>query len=103
MVFRPERIANGLEGGKIAARDLARQIQEEIGTCYNHDVESLQTWIWIFFNRRGLLGALTRDVDHSYVASYPIKFDQFIQGFNISSSNSISSIAVHSKRQPTTR
>ena len=83
MIFRPERISNGIEGGKATAGDLARQIQDHVHTCYNHDVQSLQTWIWIFFNKRGLLGALMREVDGVRITHHT--FEQFIQGFNLSS------------------
>ncbi|TFK55823.1 hypothetical protein OE88DRAFT_1731464 [Heliocybe sulcata] len=75
-IFSSSLLAQGREGGRSAARQLTESIRQYLSDLNNfHEV---QLWVYIFFNKSGLLGAFQRlgfrdEGQH---------FEEFMIGFN---------------------
>lgn len=75
-IFSPELIAQGQEGGHIAAKILTESIRLEISTKYH--IDDFKLWVYTFYNKRGLVDAIGR----AGFSMAKQKFDDFAFGFN---------------------
>ncbi|KAJ7068901.1 hypothetical protein B0H15DRAFT_139397 [Mycena belliarum] len=75
-IFSAQFIAQGQKGGHAAAQRLADATFQHIAGTYGPRV--LQLWVYVFFNKRGLLDAFRR----AGLAALAGKFDDFVMGFN---------------------
>jgi hypothetical protein len=75
-IFSNELIADGQAGGHLAAKRLSDAIGQYLSS--NCAINQFQLWVYVFFNKRGLLETFGR-------AGLPIakaKLDDFVLGFN---------------------
>ncbi|KAF8897393.1 hypothetical protein BD779DRAFT_372951 [Infundibulicybe gibba] len=76
-IFSKDLLAQGQPGGDIAARRLSNAITSHLNEKYG--VNQYQIWVYIFFNKCGLLNTLRR---HGLDAQSS-RFDDFMAGFNM--------------------
>ncbi|KZT20790.1 hypothetical protein NEOLEDRAFT_1182263 [Neolentinus lepideus HHB14362 ss-1] len=75
-IFSSTLLAQGREGGRSAARQLTESIHQYLSDLNNfHEV---QLWVYIFFNKSGLLGTFQR-LGYRDEAQH---FEEFMIGFN---------------------
>ncbi|KAF7345433.1 hypothetical protein MVEN_01561300 [Mycena venus] len=75
-IFSPQFIGQGQKGGHAAAQLLSDATLQYIAA--NYDSRALQLWVYVFFNKRGLVDALRR----AGFAALIGKFEDFVLGFN---------------------
>ncbi|KAH9482826.1 hypothetical protein JR316_0004926 [Psilocybe cubensis] len=75
-IFNSQLISQGQSGGHIAAQKLSDAIMQHLAST--NGVNRYQLWVYIFFNRRGLIDTFGR----AGLAAAKNKFDDFIMGFN---------------------
>lgn len=78
-VFSSELIAQGQEGGRLAAKQLSESVHFHLQASAN----PCHLWTYVFFNKRGLMDTFARAGATFREARE--HFDDFIQGFNQSS------------------
>jgi len=92
MIFTPDRISKGYNGGRNAAESLSMAIKDFIKANYHTDAPNM--WLWMFFKSRGLVKALT---DAGYAISHYM-IEQFVLGFN-SAHSQFSAIGVGGEKE----
>ncbi|TFL00699.1 hypothetical protein BDV98DRAFT_569434 [Pterulicium gracile] len=75
-IFAPNFISHGRDGGHEAAHQLFDQVKRYLNT--NFGEHSYQIWVYIFFNKRGLMEALGK----SPLSQLKATFEDFVIGFN---------------------
>ncbi|KAK7031685.1 hypothetical protein R3P38DRAFT_2925133 [Favolaschia claudopus] len=75
-IFSSQLIAQGQKGGHAAAQLLSDGTYQHIAA--NHDLRALQLWVYVFFNKRGLIETFRR----TGLAVLISKVDDFVIGFN---------------------
>nr|GAT51386.1 predicted protein [Mycena chlorophos] len=75
-IFSTQLIAQGHKGGHAAALRLADFTTQTL--IENYGQRAYQLWVYVFFNKQGLLTTFRR----SGLASVTGKFDEFVIGFN---------------------
>ncbi|KAH7887873.1 hypothetical protein F5I97DRAFT_1863705 [Phlebopus sp. FC_14] len=74
-IFSADLMNRGQEGGLEAARMLTEKIHQHLS--FEHGYEQYQLWVYLFYNKRGLLETLNR------VGLATVKqFEEFTMGFN---------------------
>ncbi|KAG2152090.1 hypothetical protein BD769DRAFT_1623731 [Suillus cothurnatus] len=76
MIFTQELMSQGQEGGLAAARKLTERVRQFIST--SEGFEQYQLWVYLFYNKRGLLETFGR----VGLTTVRAKFDDFMMGFN---------------------
>ncbi|KAG6832931.1 hypothetical protein H0H92_004815 [Tricholoma furcatifolium] len=76
VIFSPDLIAQGRTGGHAAAQKLTDSILHHLSS--NFGANQYQLWVYIFFNKRGLVDAFGRA--GNLIAK--TRFDDFMMGFN---------------------
>lgn len=69
-------MSQGQEGGLAAARKLTERVRQFIST--SEGFEQYQLWVYLFYNKRGLLETFGR----VGLTTVRAKFDDFMMGFN---------------------
>lgn len=69
-------MSQGQEGGLEAARMLTEKIRQSLS--HDHGYEQFQLWVYLFYNKRGLLETFAR----VGLSAAKQKFEEFIMGFN---------------------
>lgn len=80
-IFTSELIARGQAGGHAAAQMLSDSILQYLTS--NYGAHQYQLWVYIFFNKRGLIEAFGRFGNVKPKA----KFEEFYMGFNQAAEN----------------
>ncbi|EPQ59338.1 hypothetical protein GLOTRDRAFT_125643 [Gloeophyllum trabeum ATCC 11539] len=75
-IFAPSLLAQGREGGRAAARQLTESIHKYLSEL--NQFHEAQLWVYVFFNKSGLLGTLQRVGLRDEAQS----FEEFMIGFN---------------------
>lgn len=75
-IFSHQLISQGQSGGHAAARKLSDAITQHLNST--NGVNQYQLWVYVFFNKRGLVDILGRS-GHTVAKT---KFEEFIMGFN---------------------
>jgi len=75
-IFSAHLIGQGQKGGHTAAQLLSDATLQH--TAANYDSRALQLWVYVFFNKRGLIDTFRR----AGFAALIGKFEDFIMGFN---------------------
>ncbi|KAJ7605300.1 hypothetical protein FB45DRAFT_849131 [Roridomyces roridus] len=75
-IFSPQFIEKGQKGGHAAAQQLSDSTIQCLAA--NYEPRPLQLWVYVFFNKRGLVEALRRAGFAIAIA----KFEEFVMGFN---------------------
>jgi hypothetical protein len=75
-IFSNDLIAQGQAGGHTAAQKLSDSIVQHLSTNYGSN--QYQLWVYVFFNKRGLMDTFGR----VGLASLKQKFEDFVMGFN---------------------
>ncbi|KAG1753898.1 uncharacterized protein EDB91DRAFT_424045 [Suillus paluster] len=75
MIFTQELMSQGQEGGLAAAKKLTERIRQCI---FAEGFEQYQLWVYLFYNKRGLLDTFGR----AGLTTARAKFDDFMMGFN---------------------
>ncbi|KAJ7777175.1 hypothetical protein B0H16DRAFT_1712217 [Mycena metata] len=75
-IFSAQFIGQGQKGGHAAAQLLSDSTLQHIAT--NYDSRAIQLWVYVFFNKRGLVDAFRR----TGLAPFINKFEDFVLGFN---------------------
>ena len=75
-IFSNDLIADGQTGGHLAAKMLSEATAQYLSS--HCGINQFQLWVYVFFNKRGLLETFGRAGLHIPKA----KFDDFILGFN---------------------
>ncbi|KAF7983963.1 hypothetical protein HWV62_18392 [Athelia sp. TMB] len=74
-IFSPELIAQGHDGGLLAAKMLTESVRQDF---YKYQLDQYHLYVYVFYNKRGLVDAIGR-AGH-WIAKQ--KFDEFTFGFN---------------------
>lgn len=75
-IFSPHLIARGEKGGHAAAQRLSDATLQYLAATYGS--RGIQLWVYVFFNRRGLLDTFRREG----LLKLTGKFEPFVMGFN---------------------
>lgn len=75
-IFSSELIAQGQAGGHFAAQKLSDYAAQYLST--NYALNQFQLWVYVFYNKRGLMDAFGR----AGLGASRAKFDDFAMGFN---------------------
>jgi hypothetical protein len=75
-IFSADLMNQGQEGGLEAARMLTEKIRQHLS--YDRACEQFQLWVYLFYNKRGLLETFGR----VGLSAARQKFEDFIMGFN---------------------
>ncbi|KAJ7780175.1 hypothetical protein DFH07DRAFT_794069 [Mycena maculata] len=75
-IFSPHLIGQGQKGGHAAAQLLSDSTMHCLTT--NHGPRTLQLWVYVFFNKRGLIETFRRAGFIPLIS----KFEDFVMGFN---------------------
>lgn len=75
-IFSPDLIAQGHDGGLLAAKMLAESVRQDFSSKYKLD--QFHLYVYVFYNKRGLVDAIGR-AGHWNAKQ---KFDEFSFGFN---------------------
>ncbi|KAJ7848868.1 hypothetical protein B0H14DRAFT_2767052 [Mycena olivaceomarginata] len=75
-IFSPQFIGQGLKGGHAAAQLLSDSTLHCIAA--NYDSRAIQLWVYVFFNKRGLIDTFRR----AGFAALTGQFEDFVLGFN---------------------
>ncbi|KAF7309419.1 hypothetical protein MIND_00312700 [Mycena indigotica] len=75
-IFSTQLISQGQKGGHVAARRLSDETMQTL--TENFGARMYQLWVYVFFNKQGLLNTLRR----CGFAALTNKLDEFVIGFN---------------------
>jgi hypothetical protein len=75
-IFSNDLIAEGQSGGHLAAKMLSQATGQYLSS--NCGIDQFQLWVYVFFNKRGLLETFAK----AGLGSLKAKFDDFMTGFN---------------------
>ena len=74
----PDLISHGGDGGQAAATKLVVSIRREFKSKFDLDLDQMHLWVHVFYNKRGLMGALGK-AGHQVAMQ---KLEDFAHGFN---------------------
>ena len=76
VIFLPDLISQGGDGGQAAATKLVESIRREFKSEF--ELDQMHLWVHVFYNKRGLAGALGK-AGHQVAMQ---KLEDFAHGFN---------------------
>jgi hypothetical protein len=77
-IFSPILLAQGQEGGHMAAKMLFDTVRQDFLATYQLDIDQVHFWVYVFYNKRGLMDAIGQ-AGHLVAKQ---KFEDFVLGFN---------------------
>jgi len=78
VIFLPDLISQGRDGGQAAATKLVESIRREFQSKFQLDLDHMHLWVHVFYNKRGLTSAIGK-AGHSAAMQ---KLEDFVHGFN---------------------